>query len=256
MLTAIPRGGTVPRPAIHVHREDGPFKCPECGSEVVLKVCCSKVSHFAHKHTVPCTYGAGETLEHMTAKLAYFEAFCKSKLCHNQGLEVKVGSRRPDVITSIGTYQIAIEIQKSQITPELMEQRTTELRDCDFIAIWITLRPEWLKWLYPERSLALEGRCFFGARLKSVEQTSLDLFGRVCLWSGVGSNTWILKSWTHCHPYHPPGPPGEWWYDGDPCPPAPWQPGMTALADNGWSYGGPLELELLKARNQCSWRLD
>lgn len=46
-------------------RPFAPFCCPECDSEVILRVSSVRLSNFAHKPPVTCEYGKGESEVHL-----------------------------------------------------------------------------------------------------------------------------------------------------------------------------------------------
>jgi competence protein CoiA len=57
-------------------KTDGPFTCPDCGGEVILKKGEEKVHHFAHVPPFTCSFGVGESQEHRAAKQEIYDAYC------------------------------------------------------------------------------------------------------------------------------------------------------------------------------------
>src|SRR5258708_27298285 len=60
--------------ACDVTKADGPFTCPECQGEVILKQGTEKVPHFAHVPPFACSHGVGESKEHRAAKQEVYNA--------------------------------------------------------------------------------------------------------------------------------------------------------------------------------------
>jgi competence protein CoiA len=54
-------------------KTDGPFSCPLCIEEMILKKGTIKDHHFAHKPSITCEYGSGETEQHRECKLTIYE---------------------------------------------------------------------------------------------------------------------------------------------------------------------------------------
>ncbi len=57
-------------------KAQGPFKCPDCGDEVILKTGRRTVNHFAHVNPLACLYAENESDEHRRCKM---EIFWRSK---------------------------------------------------------------------------------------------------------------------------------------------------------------------------------
>ncbi len=60
--------------AWEVTKTQGPFFCPECQEQVIVKKGSYKIHHFAHQPSSDCTYGTGESEEHRQAKYHIYEA--------------------------------------------------------------------------------------------------------------------------------------------------------------------------------------
>ena len=74
MLTALRTSDSVKVLARSSAKADAPFMCPACNREVVLHKGLIRIHHFAHKARVACRLGAGETEDHLLAKLSLFDA--------------------------------------------------------------------------------------------------------------------------------------------------------------------------------------
>lgn len=160
MLTAIPINLSDAVIAREVAKSDGPFECPECRSEVILRKGRIKAHHFAHKPPVDCGYGLGETDLHRQAKLAIFDMLSASPNCINVALEASIkGIVRPDVRARIRGTPVAIEVQRSTLSVKEIERRTRCYRDMQIYVIWIQpfgapfegerISPhQWEKWVH------------------------------------------------------------------------------------------------------------
>jgi len=76
---------------------NGPFLCPECDNEVVLKIGSVRLNHFVHKSSNNCEYGKGETDAHRRCKIAIYEALLREPNVKKAALERSLKTCRPDV---------------------------------------------------------------------------------------------------------------------------------------------------------------
>ena len=106
--------------AWNTNKDQKPFTCPECESEVILKKGNKKVHHFAHKPPINCTLGAGESQKHYEVKKEIYESLLKEPNCIKCELERVLKGVRPDISLKINGSYIAIEIQNSIIDIELI----------------------------------------------------------------------------------------------------------------------------------------
>lgn len=132
MLVAIAAEG-FRRTARIVTREDGPFECPECSSEVILKAGRIIVPHFAHRAQAACTWGEGESERHMLMKHYLQIWFPKVEL------EVRLGEmRRADaVITTAKGNRFVIECQASPISVAEWVERNSDYNDIGLPVAWL-----------------------------------------------------------------------------------------------------------------------
>lgn len=101
--------------------------CPECGQRMVGRNGLRRIPHFAHfAGTSPCSWGKGETAEHLRLKWEVAE-FIRSVVGWTADLEVRneAGSWRADVlaIRSDGR-RIAVEVQLAAQTIDETRERT------------------------------------------------------------------------------------------------------------------------------------
>lgn len=118
-------------------KKDGPFFCPECEAEVILKKGKVKAHHFAHKPLVNCIYGVGESQRHLTVKRQIYEALVNHPDCSRCKLERRLNGVRPDVSLYIGSNPVAIEVQKSDIDIDEIERRTRQYTKLGIYLLWI-----------------------------------------------------------------------------------------------------------------------
>src|SRR5215475_8649739 len=83
-------------------KSDGPFSCPLCVEETILKKGTMKVHHFAHKPPITCEYGRGETEQHRECKLTIYEGLRRHRRFRDVDIEKSMGTVRPDVSGLMG----------------------------------------------------------------------------------------------------------------------------------------------------------
>jgi len=138
MLTAVPWDSRQQVLARTVVKDAGPFTCPECGGEVILRKGRIKVHHFAHKPPVDCAYGTGETELHRQAKQDIYDALLESGLCTDVALEASIGGIvRPDVQVRIKNVHVAIEVQGSSLTVAEIARRTRGYYNLGVCVFWV-----------------------------------------------------------------------------------------------------------------------
>jgi competence protein CoiA len=115
----------------------GPFKCPDCGDEVVLKTGRRTVNHFAHVNPLACRYAENESEEHRRCKMEIYEALQRHPAVRNVALERPLGTNRPDVSAEINGAPIAIEVQISSLSLETITQRTMEYARNGMYVLWL-----------------------------------------------------------------------------------------------------------------------
>ncbi|GJL48141.1 hypothetical protein TUM17580_42000 [Citrobacter farmeri] len=145
--------------AARAQKADAPFNCPECGKEVTLKKGVVMTHHFAHKPPVTCYYGAGESELHRKAKLEIFESLQGNGFVTEVELEKSFGDVRADVFAIIKGTPVAIEVQRSTLTPIQIYQRTASYFQKGIYVLWLGLPDKrhnedrfipkwWEKWIH------------------------------------------------------------------------------------------------------------
>lgn len=127
------------------YKADGPFYCPTCFSDAVLRKCAQKVDHFAHKARLSPVLGPKEKVLHDA---------CTSEICSRmqarfpegkwaverlirENKEHKIKALVPDISGRIGETRVAIEVQVSALTIPRIVQRTTDYAKRGIALIWI-----------------------------------------------------------------------------------------------------------------------
>lgn len=132
-----------------VTKNDGPFYCPVCLSDAIVRKCTEKADHFAHK---------GKLSPAITSKNQELHDKCKNEICeylktaYPEGnweterpippIESKGWNKEiiPDISGRLGTKKdqpVAIEIQKSAYTLNRIHDKTIEYAKRNIFVIWI-----------------------------------------------------------------------------------------------------------------------
>lgn len=139
MLTALRTNDQTKVIAWEEERTSAPFSCPGCSGEVVLKKGSTRAHHFAHKPPVTCLWGQGESEEHHRAKRAIYEALRTQPGVTACELERDLGTVRPDISAVMNGQRVAIEVQRSCLTVELIAYRTSEYHRKGIHVLWVGL---------------------------------------------------------------------------------------------------------------------
>jgi len=121
---------------IHKLKMDGPYFCPLCHEEVILKAGSIKLPHFSHKNICQVK-GTGESISHLKGKTILYEWLM------NQGFQVELEyfleevNQRPDLFVQINNSHFAIEFQCSVIPVSQLLGRINNYRQNGIISFWI-----------------------------------------------------------------------------------------------------------------------
>jgi competence protein CoiA len=129
-------------------KSDGPFTCLECSREVVLRTGSVRITHFAHRASSLCRYGAGETDAHRRCKKAIYEALLKEPGVKNVILEHPLETCRPDIFATIKNTRVAIEVQISTLSMDTIIRRTEEYARKGIYVLWLL---QWTPYLDARR---------------------------------------------------------------------------------------------------------
>lgn len=144
MLTSIVKETKEKVLASEVSKAHGPFECPDCLGQMFLVKGFQKKHHFRHKSLTPnCSYAdyeRGESELHQNVKESIYKAL------REEGIESELEKRLvgddgkvniADVWAVINNQQVAIEIQRSNLTVEQIEERTKRYAEKNIAVIWI-----------------------------------------------------------------------------------------------------------------------
>ncbi len=171
MLTALRKSTNSKVLALAVEKTEAPFTCPTCIQEVVLHKGNIRVHHFKHKPPVTCPRGAGETEQHLRAKLAIYDALSGEPNVTELEIEKDFGPTSADVYARINGFPVAVEIQKSNLSVANITARTKNYYNLGINVLWVGLsNPDLCSTKYSPR--AWERWCHAA------------YFGRVYYWDG------------------------------------------------------------------------
>jgi len=157
---------------------EGPFSCPGCFGEVILRKGKIREHHYAHKPPFDCIYGAGETQIHYRCKREIFEALSSNPKCSEYEIEKPLDRIRPDVYAVISSNKVAIEVQKTIIDINDIERKLSCYKRLGVYVLW----------LIPQDSPKLvwhDGEQEWVYRLKEWEKyLHAVYYGRVYYWNG------------------------------------------------------------------------
>jgi competence protein CoiA len=119
---------------------DGPFYCPACRQELILKKGRKVVAHYAHWPNAECEYtNEGESEEHRLAKREMYQALQGVPGATDIRLERYLREVRPDVSFVLHGELVAIEIQLSQLSLAKIEERTKAYARRNIAVLWMPL---------------------------------------------------------------------------------------------------------------------
>lgn len=118
-------------------KSNGPFLCPECNEEVILKGSKIGDNHFAHANAFRCGYAGSESELHRRCKTEIYEALQREPGVTGAVLERSLSTVRPDVSVYIRGVPVAIEVQISSLSPEMIHFRTTEYARKGIYVLWL-----------------------------------------------------------------------------------------------------------------------
>lgn len=120
-------------------KSDGPFSCPFCSDETILRKGAMKVHHFAHKPPITCEYGSGESEQHRECKLTIYQELPRHRRFRHVEIERRMGTVRPDVSGWMDGIPFAIEVQISALSIEQIIHRTSEYAKKGIYVLWLAL---------------------------------------------------------------------------------------------------------------------
>lgn len=120
------------------------YRCRGCCADVVLKAGQLRIAHFAHKPDSECAFGAKMSLAHLTAQRRIAEALrARGVNCELEAFMPSLaGDRRIDVLawpSDRPASRIAIEVQASDMTTQLVAARTRSYNAEGVAPLWLRL---------------------------------------------------------------------------------------------------------------------
>lgn len=139
LIKAITQNGEV---IISLEQNDYPKEkcyCPGCGEEVSPKFKGDfKIKHFSHKADSDCSYGVGESEQHIMMKFNMYKILKAKYPKLNIELEKRFGDdRRADLFVEGRERNIVFEFQASKTTREEIKARTAFYNNQGCDVIWI-----------------------------------------------------------------------------------------------------------------------
>lgn len=124
---------------------DGPFYCPECYSDVVLRKCIEKIDHFAHQSRLTPIHSSKESELHDTCKRTILEYLLKKYPEGSWDKERAIPARpkdniqklQPDISGRINKQGLAIEVQLSTLSIGEILKRTLTYKRRNIAILWI-----------------------------------------------------------------------------------------------------------------------
>ena len=140
-------------------KSEGPFSCPGCKGELVLRKGKIKIHHFAHKPPYNCNRGEGETEAHRKCKESIYRSLSNRGNVSYLDVEADFGSVVADVYAVINNVPVAIEVQRSKLSVNEITRRTSEYNRLGINVLWLALFNEklnndkyspsaWEKWCH------------------------------------------------------------------------------------------------------------
>ena len=128
--------------------KEADLRCHECGEVVVFKEYRDRKSHFAHKPGSRCSYGNGESLEHLDSKIEIYQNFLSLlseqdekdfviEMEYKDSNSSRNGKRADIYMKRSGKKGLVIEIQKSHIELETINDRIKYWNGLGCVVWWI-----------------------------------------------------------------------------------------------------------------------
>lgn len=127
------------------YKKDGPFYCPECLSDVIVRKCIEKNDHFAHKGRLSNLFGSSESQLHKDCKQeiltelqkAFPEGKWEAERPIKENKEKGFAPLVPDISGRINGKAIAIEVQRSFLNVKTITKRTEEYTKRGVAILWV-----------------------------------------------------------------------------------------------------------------------
>lgn len=145
--------------ASYTNKVDGPFACPKCKCDVIIRKGNIKIHHFSHLPFSTCGYGVGESEAHRRCKRAIYDTLSTIDNVSYCELERDMGPVIPDIYAVIDGVTVAIEVQLSNLSVNDITRRTRHYNNLGISVLWLPLFDDkleqeryspkaWEKWLH------------------------------------------------------------------------------------------------------------
>lgn len=131
--------------AFVVTKDDGPFYCPKCLSDAVVRKCSEKDDHFAHKANYTPLAMKKDTALHTACRNAIFKALAEAFPDGGWAMERKIDANEskgwpeiiPDISGRIGTTGVCVEVQTSAYTINRIAEKMEYYNKMRAKVLWI-----------------------------------------------------------------------------------------------------------------------
>jgi competence protein CoiA len=123
--------------ACYTEKYEAPFFCPYCKQEVGIRKGNKKVHHFYHLNENPECENSNESEIHYKIKMEMYEHFKNQPNCRKCEPERILKGVIPDLSLYINDIPVAIEIQKSNISCELIQHRMSIYNQLGIYVLWV-----------------------------------------------------------------------------------------------------------------------
>jgi competence protein CoiA len=128
----------------YVNKSDGPFYCPECLSDVVVRKCTEKVDHFAH-HARQSPFDSQNKELHQNCQNKFLEYLKSTFPDGNWEAEREIPEKKdrgykkviPDLSGRINKIPVAIEIQSSSYTINKIFDKVSEYQNRNVAVLYV-----------------------------------------------------------------------------------------------------------------------
>jgi len=133
--------------AFDVTKRDGPFFCPTCFSDAIIRKCVEKRDHFAHEAPLSPAVGGLEGNLHKECKSEIVSALIGKQPHGNWQVErtlkakkkgtIQIPEVRPDISGRVDGQPVVIEVQASALSISQIIKRTTAYANWGISMLWV-----------------------------------------------------------------------------------------------------------------------
>ncbi len=133
--------------AVQISKREGPFFCPVCYSDAIVRKCIEKRDHFAHEAPLSPAVGGLESQLHKGCKEEIFSSLQALQPDGNWAMErvlqpkkkgkLQIPEVRPDISGRINGNPVVIEVQASALSISQIIKRTTAYANWGISMLWV-----------------------------------------------------------------------------------------------------------------------